>query len=471
MNNTINSKILTALISLLPGLIMSNADAVTYNLCVATTTITMPDSTIVPMWGFGLDEDNDLATVEPCPVTVPGPEISVPIADSTLTINLRNDLPVSAEPVSIVIPGQNAALNPQTFVDDSGRTRVRSFTDETATNGGITTYNWNNVQPGSYLYHSGTHLQIQVQMGLYGAVTKDAASNQAYPDIAYDETVTVLYSEIDPALHNAVDSGSYTACTAGFATCNAEKAAGQTPSIINYQPVYFLVNGEPFTSKRQASIWLGATPGDTNSKDILLRFLNAGIKTHVPVLQGGRLKVISENGEPYNHQKNQYSVALPALTTKDAIFTITDFDTPKSFALYDRSLDITNASEEVPGGLISFLIVDNDNDNDLIPNYADNCVEIANPNQEDTDNNGAGDGFGDACDGDFGGDPNIVDLSDHSVMLGLIGTPGPLGDLNIAVSPSVTLADFSIFLGLIGQPPGPSCVSVPVSDQSLCPLL
>ncbi len=464
MINAIKYKTFLTL-GILLGFGMSNAGAVTFNLCVGTTLLTMPDASVVPMWGYGLDADDDLATVEPCPVTVPGPAISVPFNDSSLTINLRNDLPTTAEPVSIVIPGQKAAMIPVTFVDSSGRTRVRSFTHETPTSGGVSTYTWNNVQPGSYLYHSGTHLQVQVQMGLYGAVTKDATIGHVYPGIAYDEQITVLYSEIDPALHAAVDSGAYTACTDGFAACNGDKTAGLMPSTIDYRPVYFLVNGEPFTSKLQASNWLGSIPGINNSKDILLRFLNAGIKTHVPVLQSGRLQLISENGKPYNHSKDQYSIALPALTTKDVIFTIADFNTPKSFALYDRTLDITNASEEAPGGLISFLMVDNDNDNDLVPNYADKCVERANPNQEDTDS----DGYGDACDGDFNNN-EVVDFGDHSTFLGLINQPGPEGDFNRFTSPGVDFGDFSIFLGMINNPPGPSCVVIPVVDPVLCPL-
>ena len=46
-------------------------------------------------------------------------------------------------------------------------------------------------------------------MGLYGSLTKNAdAGNVAYrqggTDIAYSNQVTLLYSEIDPALHAAV---------------------------------------------------------------------------------------------------------------------------------------------------------------------------------------------------------------------------------------------------------------------------
>lgn len=114
-------------------------------------------------------------------------------------------------------------------------------------------------------------------------------------------------------------------------------------------------------------------------------------------------------------------------------------------------------------------MADLDTDSDGVYNYQDNCVSRANPDQSDTDNAGAGDGYGDACDGDFGGIANVVDFSDYSVMLGLIGSPGPLGDFNRATSPGVGFADYSIFLGLIGQAPGPSCIAATI-DPLLCAL-
>ena len=90
-----------------------------------------------------------------------------------------------------------------------------------------------------------------------------------------------------------------------------------------------------------------------------------------------------------------------------------------------------------------------DNDNDGVPDSSDNCINVENPNQEETD----GDIFGDACDGDFD-NSGLVDLEDFSVFLGLLGQPGPKGDFN--KSGIVDLGDHSIMLGMIGNAPGPS---------------
>ncbi|GGD23681.1 hypothetical protein GCM10011368_27190 [Hyunsoonleella pacifica] len=55
-----------------------------------------------------------------------------------------------------------------------------------------------------------------------------------------------------------------------------------------------------------------------------------------------------------------------------------------------------------------------DRDNDGIPNYMDNCVGIYNPDQLDSD----GDGYGDACDGSFGGNQPNLTLSGFTVEVG-----------------------------------------------------
>lgn len=139
-------------------------------------TLTLPDGvTTVPMWGFALDADSDLSTDGGELATVPGPRIDVPSGEAILNIHLRNDLSV---PVSIVIPGQIAAMVPVWDDGSSGArpnadSTVRSFTHETPPSGGISTYFWPNFTNGTCLYYSGTDCAVQMQMGLYGCVIKN----------------------------------------------------------------------------------------------------------------------------------------------------------------------------------------------------------------------------------------------------------------------------------------------------------
>lgn len=287
----------------------------------------------VPMWGFA--GDTAFGALDGT-VSVPGPVLEVPSGDTMLTIHLDNNL---SEPISIVIPGQIATTTPVFFTDGAGRQRVQSFTHEPpAGNATEVTYTWTGLKPGTYLYHSGTHPQVQVQMGLYGgAVVNPAAEGQAYDDAssAYNAQVLLLYSEVDPVLHQHVSDGSY---GPGLAMT----------STIDYNPKYFLINGEPYTAT--TAPLLAGTAGDS----VLIRFLNAGLRTHAPVLLGARLRVIAEDGNLYPFARDHCSVELPAGQTKDVIV---EFSAAGTYPLYDRTLCLTNAGGASPGGMLTYLQV------------------------------------------------------------------------------------------------------------------
>ncbi|MFZ5998473.1 MAG: multicopper oxidase domain-containing protein [Nitrospirota bacterium] len=299
---------------------------------------TMPDGAVVRMWGFAQCLDN---TFTNCSTpTVPGPALTAQEGD-TLTIHVMNNLgsiPGSlVEPVSIIIPGQSAALSPKKFFDDKGRERVKSFTTETpADNATVVDYTWQNVKAGTYLYQSGTHPAVQVQMGLYGALkVYPATAGQVYSGIAYDREVTLLYSEIDPALHTAVATDNY----------GPGKAMTST---MYYEPKYFLINGEPHSS---ASTTIAA---GKRGERILIRFLNAGLESHNPVIDRNYMKIIAEDGNAYDNAKEQYALLLPAGKTIDAIITPA---THGIYAVYDRMLALTNGAN-APGGMLAHLDID-----------------------------------------------------------------------------------------------------------------
>ena len=97
-----------------------------------------------------------------------------------------------------------------------------------------------------------------------------------------------------------------------------------------------------------------------------------------------------------------------------------------------------------------------DNDSDGIPDNIDNCTDVTNPGQEDSD----GDGHGNSCDGDFNNDclTNIFDLF---AFKGAFGNPGADAQFDLDNSGgavSVDIFDLFIFKGLFGQTPGPSPV-------------
>ena len=317
-----------------------SASAIEYWLRAEPLTVAMPGSPVVPMWGYAQCTDGSFSTCDPA--TVPGPTLSVPVGDALLTIHLKNMLPSSPlinNSTSIVIPGQVTNMLPVKFDDGTGRQRVRSFTHETLV-GGTGDYSWTNMKPGTYLYHSGTHPQVQVQMGLYGGVKKDHAAGQIYPGVAFNNEVTLLYSEIDPALHAAVANGTYNP---------AEN------STLHYEPRFFLINGKPFQSGDPALATLPA------GQRTLLRFLNAGLQTRVPVINGLTMRLVAEDGNPYPWPANpreQYSVLLPAAKTVDAI-TVPQVGAGASsarYAVFDRRMGLSNDGA-ANGGMLAFLDV------------------------------------------------------------------------------------------------------------------
>ena len=390
-DRTMNKYLFKGLLAATLAVAAGNASAEIYDLCASASTKTMPDGSTIPIWGYAFNDP----TTGCGDVQMPGPRLTV--TDGTLTINLQNNLP---EPTSIVIPGlpmPTSTGSGPTWDDGStgGRTspdqRVRSFGAEAAANG-VQTYSWTGLRPGTFVYHSGTHPQKQVYMGLYGAMTQDSAANVAYPAagssaaVGYDSEILLFYSDIDPDLNNAVADGTY-----------------QTS--IFYHPRWFLVNGEPYVDGVTADIDAGSADGA-----VLVRFLSAASETHVPVLQGMRMSLVAEDGLQYTWQdgdtvmgaahRDQYSAMLPPLKTKDAIVRA-----PRDgrYAIYDGNGYMTNPTDPADitvgdevGGMLRFVAFTSgtDTDGDGVLDSVDNCPNTTNADQADLDN----DGVGDVCD-------------------------------------------------------------------------
>ncbi len=305
------------------AMVAGPAFAATYNLATLQAYWTPPaGGTTISMWGFTVIDPATLT----CPATpgswAVGPELVVPPGDTTLTVNLLNCLP---DGVSIMIPGQampqvNGGASVVARTDDG---RVRSFVTETPP-AATASYQWTNIKPGTYLYHSGTHPAVQVQMGLYGALKVGS-----YPGVVAE--ATILYSEIDPALHTAVADGFY--------------GTPAYPSTIDYQPKYFLVNGE---ATDPAAPIAEVSPDDT----VLVRFLNAGLKEHVPQILGAHLEVIAEDGNLYPYPRQYSSLLLAAGKTLDALLV------PPSvgdYPIFDRRLYRSLDPTTVQGAMLTYI--------------------------------------------------------------------------------------------------------------------
>ncbi|MEW8419567.1 MAG: Ig-like domain-containing protein [Candidatus Thiodiazotropha endolucinida] len=344
------------------------------------------------MWGYALDVDSDNDGVGDCyaagnpadaacvgpTASAPGPRITIPPTDTDLNIFLTNMLP---EPTSLVIPGQplpnsggvmgptwdNGNVNASGTRDGDLTLKMRSYGVE-APAGGTQQYNWTAVSnnpidnSGSFIYHTGTLPQKQLYMGLYGAVTKDAAAaglqgNVLYDldgtvgnadDVTYANELILFYSDVDTHF-------------------NEEVIAGTLQTAIERHPKWYMINGQPYHEFFQ-DIETGEAGALTTSGPTLLRFMSAATEKHVPVLQGLYGTIHAEDGIQYTYEDDtgvhaapveQYSVGLPPLKTKDVIIQPTYSG---RYAIYDGNGNMTNPSDpgnfgqgDEIGGMLRFL--------------------------------------------------------------------------------------------------------------------
>ena len=294
---------------------------------------TMPDGAPIPMWGF-VECDATFTNCAASP-SAPGPQIDA-VAGELLNIHVQNTLDV---PVSVMIPGQIGDSDGAPVMMASAPNRVRSFASETPANG-ETTYTWNSLKAGTYLYQSGTFPSIEVPMGLYGAlVVAEAASGEAY-GYPYDAEAVLLLSEIDPIQNARVDAASTVIPDVTCLPIDEYEQSMLTayPCAVDYDPTYFLINGESTLDLPTASL---------TDNTALLRLVNAGLRSHTPSLVGVEMGLIAEDGNAYPGQPRRHSaVLLPAGKTLDAIIDLPNAD--QTYSLFDRMPTFSN--ELLPNG-------------------------------------------------------------------------------------------------------------------------
>jgi hypothetical protein len=312
------------------------------NLTAQPASVTMPDGTTVPMWGYscGLAVIGQVGTCAPLHPGAVGWSpvlITVPTGQS-LTINLTNLLSFTPAgsttpntvPTSLVVVGQvggglgapTTTASPThsqlgvswptvntpgpgspTFTPPPQGPRVQSFATEVP-EGATTALTWNLLRPGTYLIESGTHPSIQVPMGLYGilvvtAAPSGTAAGTAYPGVTYNAEIPLEFSEIDVVQNNAVNAAVNTVGFSETMVWSGQRGACGNPSsatyhqcyppAVNYTPLYYLINGVAFNKTSASASLFSAVPGTTAAPvtgNVLVRLVNAGSRMHVPSMVG-----------------------------------------------------------------------------------------------------------------------------------------------------------------------------------------
>jgi FtsP/CotA-like multicopper oxidase with cupredoxin domain len=273
-----------------------------FNLVTGTATISTPDGDSLLVWVYG-DGVN--------PVQLPGPTLIVE-QGQTVTVNLTNTL---AQPVSIVFPGQGKVT--ATGGKPGLLTREACSPSDTAPCGGTNTVSYSFVAslPGTYVYHSGTNTELQVEMGLYGAIiVRPAGFDQntnrtayGHPGTAYDHEYLFLLSEMDPFIHDLVDFGF--------------------PEFIDNttaNPVFWFINGRNGVD----TLFGDGTPSHPNQpygalartrpgEKVLLRIVNVGRNPHSFHPHGNHSIMVARDGRMLESAPG----AGPDLATAEFTFT------------------------------------------------------------------------------------------------------------------------------------------------------
>lgn len=253
--------------------------------------ISQPDGASIYSWGYGCSAPTSSSSPTvvfvpanvggaKCPagqMQLPGPTLVVNQGD-TVTVRLQNKLPAAAGNTSILFPGFTVTTAPS----DSGQPGV--LTQEAAW-GGTVTYTFVATTAGTHAYYSGTQGDLQVEMGLYGAlivlpshVTANsiaplagavpagyarlrglpdtcfvrqpssgaklpnghldyrlAAAAYDHPSACYDREYLFQFSEIDPRIHRQAQEQKDLACTQTNGCMNVATEP--------YRPAYFMING------------------------------------------------------------------------------------------------------------------------------------------------------------------------------------------------------------------------------------
>jgi len=278
-----------------PGITGTGTTAGTFNLTAQDAYLNQPDGEAVYSWGYGCVSNPPAAAFVPnakfafaptCnTMQVPGPTMVV-TEGQTVTINLTNNLPTAVGNTSILFPGFQvcvgtltgaSATSPGTCTASTTNPGVQGLLTQEAAPGATVTYSFYAGSPGTHAYYSGTQGDLQIEMGLYGAIIvlptspgPSACNNTAtnlygkmdygtttgipgfpeqdfrlahaaydHPKSCYDREYLFQWAEMDPRIHRQAYAQvqAKMGCTAGSPGCSLDV---QTEP---YHPAYFLING------------------------------------------------------------------------------------------------------------------------------------------------------------------------------------------------------------------------------------
>lgn len=289
-----------------------------FELCAKADRISAADGITIYNWGYAnCAGGNLLGTMQ-----YPGPTLIVNEGD-TVRVKLNNQLPYAT---SIFFPGQSSVT---TTVANPGQPgALVSEATGIAGSSPIVEYTFVAKNPGTYMYHSGTQMDLQIEMGLVGTlvVRPLSSATQAYNHVgtAFDREYLMMVTEIDPIIHEEVEHQ----VEQGLSSINLS-------ALLSPNPKYFFINGRnsPDTLTRANAKELPNQPYNALARmhpgeRMLFRLVNAGRNLHPfhhhgndswTVGRDGRMLATSATSGP-DLAMGDYTVRMIPGQTVDAIY-------------------------------------------------------------------------------------------------------------------------------------------------------
>jgi FtsP/CotA-like multicopper oxidase with cupredoxin domain len=330
-----------------------------FSLTAQPAYLTQPDGQAVYSWGYGCNgapggyAPTTISGAFCNGMQVPGPTLIVHEGDA-VSVTLTNQLPPSAGNTSILFPGFNvtatAAASQPTGCTAAAPAPLGLLTTEAAS-GCAVTYTFTATTPGTRAYYSGTQGDLQVEMGMYGAIIvlpsttptacnpmpntvahyvapgnsaeadfRLAASAYDHARTCYDREYLFQFSEMDQNIHAQAlaQVTALGACAAGSAGC-----ALHVPTE-PYHPSYFMINGRSMPDDMDGNYATqyphqpyNGNPHMHPGEQVLLRIIGQGRWQHPFHEHGNHVRILARDGNLILSSTNpgELNLAGPLLFT------------------------------------------------------------------------------------------------------------------------------------------------------------
>ena len=331
--------------------------------------ITQPDGSMVYSWGYGCQSAVDASRFRPVGITgscgsmqIPGPTLIVTEGDS-VTVTLTNALPAPAGNTSILFPGFNVSTSGGAVGLVTQEAPGVGCDPVAHTGCNTVTYTFTASSPGTHTYYSGTQGDLQVEMGLYGAIVvlpksvpaactggiaaqnlaaqgahgetnfRLAASAYDHPASCYDREYLFQFSEMDPVIHHQAEEQVAAAQACAADASNTQPCPGLNVATEPYHPAYFMVNGrsmpddmDPNYAPQYPHQPYNGNPHMHPGELVLLRIIGNGRWQHPFHEHGNHVRILARDGNLI--LSSSANPSSPALTDLAGPLLFTTTTTP-----------------------------------------------------------------------------------------------------------------------------------------------